>query len=109
MKTTFSQKRSFLKGMKQLKSNPSSMMASRSALMAHFACIPHLNDVTYTSVSNEPPSFNEVNMLASLVVASVISTFLEKKLENNPDALLRLAEHFKKLNDDNKKKKKSNK
>lgn len=101
MKTTFSQKRSFLKGMKQLNSNPSSMMASRSALIAP------LNDVTYTSVSNELPSFNEFNMLASLVVSSFISTFLEKNLENNPEALLCLTEHFKKLNDDNKKKKRS--
>ncbi|MBP1680067.1 MAG: hypothetical protein H6Q35_406 [Proteobacteria bacterium] len=104
MKTTFSQKRSFLKVIKQSKVNPYSMMVSRSALMAHIACIPPLDDVTYTAVSNEEPSFNEVNMLASLLVSSVISTFLEKKLQDDPNALFRLIEHFEELNSNDKKK-----
>lgn len=104
MKTTFSQKRSFLKGMKQLKANPSSLGVSRSPLIGHVVCLPPLNDVTYTSVSNENSSLNEVNMLASFAVASLISNFIETKLQNDPSALLRLIEHFEKQNDKNKKK-----
>lgn len=104
MKTTFSQKRSFLKRMKQLKSNPSSLGVSRSALMAHVACLPPLDGVTYTSVSNEEPSFNEFNMLASYAVASVLSFVIEKKLQDDSNALLRLIEHFQELNSNDKKK-----